>query len=99
VRFVMMHSRTTTILFRTTRIRKEWAERGETITQTISRQYIGGAMKRKDQSEWNELRPISRPLPRPRVKLDHSCWLCASCVPDFRFKHSQGGTQAHLDDE
>jgi hypothetical protein len=44
----------------------------------------------------SDLRPISRTVPRPSVNIDHSSWLCASCVPDFRFKHSQGGTQAHL---
>jgi hypothetical protein len=36
--------------------------------------------------------PISRMLSGPRVNADHSSWLCASCVPDFRLVHSQGGT-------
>jgi hypothetical protein len=31
---------------RTTRIRKEWAERGGTIIRTISRQHIGGITKK-----------------------------------------------------
>jgi len=30
-------------------IPKEWVERGETITLTISRRYIGGVTMRKDQ--------------------------------------------------
>jgi len=49
----------TTTSYLTTRIRKEWAARGETITRTISRQHTGGATKKKDQQEWNDLRPIS----------------------------------------
>ena len=40
------------ILLRTTGIPKEWVERGGTITLTISRQYIGGATKKKDQQGW-----------------------------------------------
>jgi hypothetical protein len=43
---------TTTTWFRTTRIRKEWAARGETIPRTISRQYIGGVTEKKAQQEW-----------------------------------------------
>jgi hypothetical protein len=31
---------------------KEWKERGETTIQTISKQPISGAMKKKDQPEW-----------------------------------------------
>jgi hypothetical protein len=40
------------IPFLITRILKEWAEPGETITQTISRQTTGGATKKKDQPGW-----------------------------------------------
>jgi hypothetical protein len=42
-----------------TRIPKGWEERGETIIRTISRQRIGGATEKKDQTEWSDLRPNS----------------------------------------
>jgi hypothetical protein len=42
------------MLCRTTNDAKEWEERGETTTQTIFRQHIGGAMEKKDQAEWND---------------------------------------------
>ncbi len=61
------------------------------------RRYRGIAQGR--QSHRVLLRPISRTLSRPHVEPNHSSWLCASCVPDFRFKHSKGGTQTHLDHE
>ena len=38
--------------FQIIEIRKVWAERGEMTTQTISRQRISGAMKKKDRPEW-----------------------------------------------
>lgn len=40
---------------------KEWAELGETTIQTISRQCIGGVMKKRDQPEWSDTltRPVS----------------------------------------
>jgi hypothetical protein len=45
------------------------------------------------------LRPISRTISRSHMKSDYSSWLCASCVPDSRFRHSLGGTQVRLDHE
>jgi hypothetical protein len=49
--------------------------------QTIFKPHTGGAMEKKDQPEWNDLRPISRTLSRPRGKPDYSKlavrWLCA----------------------
>jgi len=44
-------SPTTMTWFRTIGIPKEWAERGETTIQTISKQHIGGVTERKDQPE------------------------------------------------
>src|SRR5258707_11971097 len=44
-------SRITTTLYRTTKIPKEWEERGETITQTTSKQRTGGATGKKDRPE------------------------------------------------
>ena len=52
--------RTTTMSCPIIKIRKAWAERGETITQTTCRQRIGGAIRKKDQPEWRTERPISR---------------------------------------
>lgn len=40
--------------YQTIRSRRGWEEPGETIIQTISKQYIGGAMKKKDRQEWDE---------------------------------------------
>jgi hypothetical protein len=37
---------------RTIGTQKEWVERGETITQIISRRFIGGVTTRRDQREW-----------------------------------------------
>lgn len=48
--------------FRTTRSQREWAEHGETTIQTIFKQHIGGVTKKKDQREWTDLRPNSRPV-------------------------------------
>jgi hypothetical protein len=45
-------SRITTTWSRTTSIRREWEDRGGTITQTISRQHIGGVTKKTGQPEW-----------------------------------------------
>ena len=45
------NSRITTMWSRTTGIRREWVERGATITLTISKQYIGGVTMRKGQRE------------------------------------------------
>ena|SRR5207245_11005678 len=42
-------SRITTISYRTTGNRKEWAARGGMTIQTTCKQHTGGAMKRKDQ--------------------------------------------------
>jgi hypothetical protein len=36
-------------IVRTTRIRKEWAELGDTTIQIMCKQHIGGATERKDQ--------------------------------------------------
>ena len=55
--------------------------------------------QRRKRSTRTDLRPISRTLSRRHVEPNHSSWLCASCVPDFRFRHSPGGTQAHPDHE
>src|SRR5271169_1414675 len=45
-------SRITTTSCQTTKIRRGWEERGETITRTISKQHTGGVMGKKDQPEW-----------------------------------------------
>ena len=45
-------SLTTTMWCRTIKTRKEWAEPGETTTQTTCRQRIGGAIQKRDQPEW-----------------------------------------------
>jgi len=37
--------------FQTTGIPKEWEERGEMTTQTISKQHTGGVTEKKDQPE------------------------------------------------
>jgi hypothetical protein len=41
--------------------------------------------------------PSAGTLSRPYVTANHWTWLCASRVPDFRFRQSRGGTQAHPD--
>ena len=48
----MKSSRTITTWSPTIGIRREWAERGGTITLTTFRQYIGGVTKKRDQREW-----------------------------------------------
>ena len=45
-------SRPITTWSRTIGIQREWVERGETIIQIISKQYIGGVTTRRDQREW-----------------------------------------------
>src|SRR5579864_2760134 len=51
----MKNSRSTTTLSQTIRIPKGWAERGETIIRTISKQHTGGATEKKDQPGWDDL--------------------------------------------
>ena len=48
------NSPTTTTLFPTTEIQREWAERGETIIRTTFKQRTGGATEKRDQQEWND---------------------------------------------
>jgi hypothetical protein len=45
-----------------------------------------------------EGRSVARSLV-PAGSLTIQSWLCASCVPDIRFRHSQGGTRVRLDRE
>src|SRR5271156_1822099 len=51
-RFVTKSSQITTTSCQITEIRKGWEERGRMITQTISKQRISGAMKKRDRPEW-----------------------------------------------
>ncbi len=44
-------------------------------------------------------RPISRATSRSYLEPDHPSRLCASCVPDFGLRHSQGDIQPHVDHE
>jgi hypothetical protein len=53
-------SRITTTSCRTTRIQKEWEERGGTIILPISKQHTGGVTKKRGQPGWMSERPISR---------------------------------------
>src|SRR5271169_2113971 len=67
-------SRITTTSCQTTKIRRGWEERGETITRTISKQHTGGVMKKKSPPEWKtDYRSASPFHSSPRE--------CASRVP------------------
>jgi hypothetical protein len=55
-------SQTTAISCQTTGIPKRWEERGETTTQTISEQRIGGATGKRDQPESTIDGPSAVPL-------------------------------------
>ena len=48
----MKSLQTMVMWFRITNDAKAWEERGETTTQRISKQCIGGAMEKRDQQEW-----------------------------------------------
>jgi hypothetical protein len=50
-RFATRSSRITTISCLTTGIRKEWEGRGGMTTQTTSKPFIGGAIRKKAQPE------------------------------------------------
>jgi hypothetical protein len=52
--------------------------------RTISKQHISGAMTRRDQPEWTDLRPISRTLSGPHGKSDHLELGVRYCVHTFR---------------
>ena len=53
-------SRTMATSSRIIGIPREWEEPGEMIIRTTSKQHTGGATEKKDQQEWNDLRPISQ---------------------------------------
>ena len=78
----MKSSQTITMWFPTTGIRKEWAELGEMITRTTSKQRTGGVTEKKDRPEWTDLRPIRRLLGGPPENQLPSNMRCANNVPD-----------------
>ena len=53
--------------------------------RTISKQPTGGATEKKDQLEWTTDGPSARRSLVRNVTVNRWTWLCASCVPDFRF--------------
>jgi hypothetical protein len=86
---VIKSSPTTTISCRITESQKEWEERGETIIQTIFKQHISGAMKKKDRPEWmTNGRPV---VHRQSASGNLLCQLPS--VPDVCL--SRGATNAH----
>lgn len=64
-----------TTSFRTTEIRKEWAEHGEMTIRTTFRRRIGGVTKRKDQKGWSDFRTLSQVFSISCV----SSWLRTAC--------------------
>jgi hypothetical protein len=60
--------------------------------RTISKQPTGGATEKKDQLEWTTDGPSVGKQERVAQILIVFDWLGVSCVPDFTFRHSQGGT-------
>jgi hypothetical protein len=85
VRSATKNSRTTTTLCPTTETRKGWVVLGATIIRTTSRQYIGGAMKKKDQQGWTDLRPINIQVSIEPIKYTH--WNRSKCGRSvLRFK-------------
>lgn len=74
------------MLSQTTKILKEWAVLGETTTQRMSKQHIGGVTAKRDRREWTDSRPISQPFSDQPMNAcfvgEAMCGECATLNPE-----------------